>query len=108
MTITTLAIDDSRVGQVLAQNRTLREIRYLRGPDKGRGTVGQFFRLDETGAGFAVPKALWACDMSVAMFVPNTPDSCFSAALVSNAAVKFIELTLGACPAGAKFEVDVD
>jgi hypothetical protein len=107
MTTTTIAIDSTKAGQVVASGGTLVELRYLSAPDKGIIGPAGIFELTDSGG--AVPgRPIWSCDLSTAMFPPSQTPSIFANQLIAGASIAFVDLMVARCPSGCKMEVDIE
>jgi hypothetical protein len=110
--MTTITIDSTSTGSVLASNGRLTGLRYLAAPDKALrsalfalvdGSTGQtLYRIDLAASPWAVPlrPGPW--------FVgdPAGPITWHNWGLIDGAAIPFGQLLCQACPSGAKLELD--
>jgi hypothetical protein len=103
---TTIRIDQTSRGAVIANNGFLRGIRIITSPPAS--VVGHYpeylLSLVDTSWG-NVPRALFHCDIATSGY---SPSAYFSRELMTNGGTPFGNLTVAQCPTGASFDIDVD
>jgi hypothetical protein len=108
----TITIDESKIGDVLARDGRIVELRYVVGRNKGpAGYLDRLFGLADTAnAGNGAGKTLYQVDVDSPLVIPASPDSTVShlSLLISNTSIPYTELRLSHCPSGATFELDVN
>jgi hypothetical protein len=101
---TTIRIDQTSRGAVIATGGTLRAIRIVTSPLPNVMGLEGLLSLVDSSVGL-VPRALFHVDVTTSGY---SPSAYFSSRLMTNGGTPFGTLVVAACPAGSEFEIDVD
>jgi hypothetical protein len=101
---TTITLDSSDQGTVIATNQTLVAMRYLN-PPTVRGAA--IFELIDDAVPNAAPRAIYRADLNSSSWMYPQNNSATFRQLIADANIQFGNLTVSKCPGGASIEVDV-